>query len=103
MTLSIDLFRVVGVLNVVLLVGLGYVWGHNYAQFRSKHTLELLIFAVLLLLENALAVYFFVFEPTLPVWIATSALVPLIAQEAMLTLRVLEFGALMVLFWVTWD
>lgn len=93
----------VSALNVLLLLGLGYVWGRNFLQFRSKHTLGLLVFAVLLLAENVLAIYFFVFHDQLTVWIDTASLVPPIAQTAMLALRVLEFGGIVFLTWVTWD
>lgn len=103
MTLLVDLVRAASVCNVCLVVSLGYVWGHNYRRFRSKHTLGLFVFAVLLLAENALAVYFFVIQPTLSTWITTPALVPPIAQGAMAALRVLELGGLAFLVRITWD
>ena len=103
MPVLIDAMRVLSALNVALLVGLGYVWGRNFYQFRSKHTLGLLVFAVLLLAENALSVYFFVFENTLSAWILDPTAVPPPAQQAMLTLRALEFAGVVFLTWVTWD
>lgn len=99
----IDAMHVFSVLNVVLLLGLGYVWGRNFLQFRSKHTLGLLVFAILLLAENALALYLFVFYHDLTVWINSAKLVPAIAQRAMLALRILEFVGIAFLTWVTWD
>lgn len=99
----IDAMHVFSVLNVALLIGLGYVWGRNFLQFRSKHTLGLLVFAVLLLAENALAIYLFVFHPDLTAWINNAKLVPTIAQRAMLALRILEFVGIAFLTWVTWD
>lgn len=99
----IDAMHVFSVLNVVLLLGLGYVWGRNFFQFRSKHTLGLLVFAILLLAENALALYLFVFYHDLTVWINSAKLVPAIAQRAMLALRILEFVGIAFLTWVTWD
>jgi hypothetical protein len=103
MSVAIDVFRVFSALNVLLVLGLGYIWGRNYLQFRSKHTLGLCVFALFFLLENALAVYFFVFEPTLSVWIISPRFVPPIAQFAMTSLRVLEFGGLAFITWITWD
>ncbi|WP_049999056.1 hypothetical protein [Halococcus sediminicola] len=103
MAVLIDAMRVFSALNVALLLGLGYVWGRNFLQFRSKHTLGLLVFAVLLLAENALAIYFFVFHQTLTLWVTNPELVPPIAQEAMLALRIFEFGGIAFLTWVTWD
>lgn len=99
----IDAFRAFSALNVALLVGLGYIWGRNYVQFRSKHTLGLFVFAVLLLLENLLAVYFFVFHATLTAWILDPQAVPPIAQFAMSSLRALEFAGLVFLSWISWD
>lgn len=100
MTLWVDVARVTIVANLVLLVGLGYVWGRNYWQFRSKHTLGLLLFAVFLLAENGLALYFYFLHPVLQVWVSS---IPDVAQIAMTSLRVLEFAGLVVLSWATWD
>lgn len=103
MALLVDIVRAFIVLNVLLLLGLAYVWGRNYTQLRSKHSLGLLLFAVLLLGENALAAYFFMIDPTLTAWITNPEQVPPIAQGAMMSLRVLEFGGLAFLSWITWD
>ncbi|PSP90695.1 hypothetical protein BRC90_00345 [Halobacteriales archaeon QS_4_69_34] len=99
----VDIVRAFSALNVLLLVGLGYVWGRNFLRFRSKHTLGLCIFAAFLLVENALAVYLFAVDPTVSAWIADPEFVPRPAQIAMSTLRVLEFGGIAFLTWVTWD
>lgn len=99
----VTLVRVFIVLNLVLLVGLGYVWGRNYAQLRSKHSLGLLLFATFLFAENALAGYFFVVDPTLTAWITNPEQVPPIAQSAMMLLRVFEFAGLSFLTWTTYD
>lgn len=103
MALLVDLIRVLAVLNLLLLVGLTYVWGRNWWDLRSKHALGLTLFALFLLGENGLAIYFFVMHDTLTAWINNPELVPTIAQYAMLSLRVLEFAGLVFLSWVTWD
>ncbi|NHN48778.1 hypothetical protein G9464_14410 [Halostella sp. JP-L12] len=100
MTLWFDVARVAIVINLVLLLGLGYVWGRNYAKFRSKHTLGLLLFSAILLVENGFALYIYTLDPVLSVWIAQ---VPPPAQRAMTLLRVSEAAALGVLTWATWD
>ncbi|KYH25353.1 hypothetical protein HAPAU_20230 [Halalkalicoccus paucihalophilus] len=87
--------------NVLLLAVLGGIWARNYWQFRSKHTLGLLVFSVLLLAENALALYYYMVDPTLATWFATA--VPAIAWRAMMLLHVLETVALLFLVWITWD
>ena len=103
MAVLIDAMYAFTALNLLLLIGLGYIWGRNFLQFRSKHTLGLLVFAVLLGAENALAIYFFVFDSHLSTWINTPSLVPPDAQQALLALRLLQFGGIAFLTWVTWD
>ncbi|MFC6837998.1 hypothetical protein [Halomarina ordinaria] len=100
MTLWVDVARVAIVANVLLTAALGYVWGRNYLQFRSKQPLGLVVFAAFLFLENVLALYFYQFEPTLRVWVTS---VPLVAQSAMTLLRLCEFGGLCFLTWVSWE
>jgi len=97
----IDLARVAVSLNALLLGVLIYVWGRNYLSLRSKHTLGLLLFAVLLLGENVFALYFYLLDPLLSVWFQDA--VPDPAWQAMVVLHVLETFALAVLAWVTWD
>lgn len=46
-------------LNVLLLAALIGVWYRNYRTFESKLTLGLVAFGLTLLVENAVAVYFF--------------------------------------------
>lgn len=87
-------------LNVVLLVGLGSVWARNYRRFRSKHTLGLTVFAMLMLTENGLALYFYLMDPTLSLWFPR---IPEPHQFAIMLLRVLITAALIFLAWVTWD
>lgn len=100
MTTWVTVARIAIVVNLVLLLSLGYVWGRNYLQIRSKHTLGMLLFVAFLLVENGLALYFYLFEPTLRVWVTT---VPAVAQIAMTSLRVAEMVGLAVLAWTTWD
>ena len=97
---TVQLFAV---LNVVLLGVLLSVWGRNWWQLRSKHTLGLVLFGLFLLGENALAAYFFLVDPTLSAWIHNDQMVPRPAQVALAALRVLEFAGLAFLTWVTWD
>ncbi|MFB6112481.1 MAG: hypothetical protein ABEJ58_00090 [Halodesulfurarchaeum sp.] len=86
--------------NLLLLSGLCFVWGRNVRAFGSKHSLGLLFFGVVLLAENALAFYFFTIHPITHYWLNSAAA---IAQQGMMALQVLEFGALGFLAWVTWD
>ena len=97
----IDLARAAVALNVALLGALLYVWGRNYYRIRSKHTLGLLVFAVLLAGENVFALYFYLLDPVLSAWFSTA--VPDLAWQAMVLLHVFETVGLAVLAWVTWD
>ena len=97
----IDLARVAVGLNILLLAALIYVWGQNYYHIRSKHTLGLLLFALLLLGENAIALYFYSLDPLLSTWFSTQ--VPDPAWQAMMALHGFETVALAVLAWITWD
>lgn len=79
-------------LNVLLLLCLTYVWVKNYRRFRTAMTLGFLCFGVVLLIENVLAVYFFV--GMVDFYTTTGA------QQMVLVLRGLEFVALCCLTWV---
>lgn len=55
----IDLFMLgVQVVNIILLVGLLYVYGSNYRKLRSKYTAGLMFFVGFMLVETLMAVYF---------------------------------------------
>lgn len=88
------------VANILLLGGLGAVWFRNYRAFGSKHALGLVVFAAVLVLENAFALYVFLLHPVTAGWLSSSAGV---AQIAMMGLRVLELAAIGLLAWITWD
>jgi hypothetical protein len=97
----IAVVRGAAAVNVVLLVGLCALWARNYRAFRSKHALGLLVFGVLLLAENALAMYYFTWHPELSGWF--SGQMPSLPGQAMMFLRTLEAGALLFLGWTSWD
>ena len=99
----VRIVQVFAVLNILLLAGLLYVWGSNWWRLRSKHTLGLALFCVFLLAENAAAAYLFILDPTLNDWITNSDAVPRPAQITLAGLRLMEFGGLAFLTWVTWD
>lgn len=94
--------RSAAAINVLLLLGLSYVWGRNYVALRSKHALGLLVFALLLLARNGWALYVYQFDPLLAAWFASEA-VPDPAWHAMLLLHLFETAALLFLGWITWD
>lgn len=80
--------------NLVILGILTYVWLQNYRELRSTLTLGLLLFSVVLLLENLVVVYFFFAEEMLYGYEP-------IVHQVMLALRALQFFALLSLVLVT--
>ena len=101
MSLLIDAARVAVALNALLLAVLLAIWGRNYLKLRTKHTVGLLVFATLLFLENAFALYFYSIDPTLSFWFNTQ--VPDVAWRAMLLFHVLELLAIAAITWTTVD
>lgn len=101
MSIWIDAAVVAAGINVVLLAALGAVWLQNYRRLGSKHTLGMTVFAGLLLVENAFAVYFYLLDPVRSVWFSTA--VPDVAWQALLSFHLLETVALAFLAWVTMD
>lgn len=100
MGLWFDITRAATVLNILLLVVLASVWARNYLQLRSKLTIGLSMFAVLLLAENALKLYFYMLHPLLAGWFIE---LPELHHIAFMLLGLFEFGALVFLLWVTWE
>jgi hypothetical protein len=101
MSLLIDAARVAVALNALLLAVLLAIWGRNYLKLRTKHTVGLLVFATLLFLENAFALYFYSLDPTLSFWFNTQ--VPDVAWRALLLFHVLELFAVVAITWTTVD
>ena len=93
MSLVLDVARIAAAVNILLLLVLVGVWGRNYLTIRSKHTLGSAVFAVLLLAENALALFYYLNPPQM----STPAV------RAMMYLQVLEFVGIAFLVYVTVD
>ena len=101
MSLLIGAARVAVGVNALLLAVLIAIWGRNYFKLRTKHTAGLLVFAALLFLENAFALYFYSLDPTLSFWFNTQ--VPDVAWRALLLFHVLELFAIVAITWTTVD
>ena len=80
--------------NIVLLGVLSVVWVRNYRTFRSTLVLGLLAFGLVMLVENATALYFY-FSMTM--FYSADPTV----QSAAAVLRALQFVAIAFLTWVT--
>jgi hypothetical protein len=101
MSLWFDIARLAAGVNIALLAVLLSIWGRNYLDFRSKHTLGLAMFGAFLLARNGFSLYIYLVDPTLSAWFSSD--VPAIAWRAMMALHVLETLGLAVLVWITWD
>jgi hypothetical protein len=93
MSVMVDAARVAAGLNIVLLIGLLTVWVRNYRAVAGSLLLGLIVFGVMLLSENAVALYFYSTAPAMP---------PL-AVEFMMLLQVLETVGIVALFYTTWQ
>ena len=100
MSLWLDAASVAATVNVAMLAVLVSIWARNYAEFRSKHPLGLLVFGLLLLAENSLSFYYYVVDPEVATLLRSAAPV---AGRAMAFVQVLELAAIAFLAWVTWD
>jgi hypothetical protein len=88
----LDIARVAAGVNILLLVGLLGIWVRNYRQMAAPILLGLILFGVLLLAENVIALYFYFTAPAMPS----------LAVQFMMILQVLEAIGVSVLFYVTW-
>ncbi|WP_144798881.1 hypothetical protein [Halorubrum depositum] len=97
----IDVARVSVAANVAILSALTWVWARNYLAFRSKHSMGLAAFGAVLLAQNTLSLYFYLYHPVLAGWFATD-MTPL-AWRANVVVHAFQTVALGFLLWVTWD
>lgn len=79
--------------NLLLLIGLLIVYVHNLARTRSSFTLGLVLFAVLLFVQNAVSFYFLI---TMMPYYALGV------EGYVFLLSVLQTLSLVVLEWTTW-
>ena len=82
------------VVNVVLLAALTVVWVRNYRTFRTPLVAGLVAFGLVMLIENAAAIAFFLSTGMLYAGDPT-------AQQAVIVLRALQTLALVFLTYVT--
>ena len=88
----LDAARVAAGVNIVLLITLLVLWGRTYREVRAPLTLGSMVFAALLLAENAVALWFYLPAPAMPG----------IAVQVMMLLQILETAGIGVLVYVTW-
>ena len=103
MGLMIWLAEMATMINIVLLAALAAIWGRNYQRLRSKHSLGLFIFSLLLLSQNGISLYYYMWDPMLSDWFRNPQQVPTPAMRGLMILDVLQLVAVGFLVWVTID
>ncbi|WP_144923243.1 hypothetical protein [Halorubrum salsamenti] len=98
MAIWLEITRGVAVVNVLLLLVLSFIWFRNYRQHGADHTLALLVFAVFLLVENGLWVFFYLVHSGFIGWFVNAGTD---VQIGMTMLCGLELGALAILTRIT--
>jgi len=93
MTLILDTARVAAAINILLLLAVIGVWVRTYQEIRAPMTLGSIVFATLLLAENAVALYFYVNPPAMST----------LAVQVMMVLQILETVGISVLAYVTYQ
>jgi len=91
----LTLIQVATGLNILILLGLSYIWARNYREIGSKVALGFLIFGLVMLGENSVAMYYYVFHDIFPTWYADQpdvAKIPLAALRVMSTVAFLFLG-----------
>ena len=99
MSILLEIARGAAVMNVLLLLVLGYVWGGSYRRHGAKHTLGLLVFAGFLLFQNLLWLYLYGLDSTFIGWFEHS---DVDIQLSMTGLCGLQTLALLFLTRITW-
>jgi hypothetical protein len=89
----LDAARIAAAVNVLLLGVLIGVWIRTYREIRAPLTLGSITFAVFLLAENVVALYFYFNAPVMPA----------LAVRVMMVLQVLETVGIGALAYVTWQ
>lgn len=100
MSLLLEIARGAAVTNVLVLGSLLYVWGRSYHSHRATHTLGLLVFAGVFVLQNFLWLYLYGMQSTFIAWFEASSTG---IQASMTGLCGLQTVALAFLAWITWQ
>ena len=99
--ISTILAIIIGIANICLLIALLYVYLKSYRQLKSKFTMGLLVFASLLLLQNAVSTLFLALSMILG---PGSHSFEIGRQEFPLSsINVIQLIALSILLYITWE
>jgi len=82
------------VVNVLLILGLLFIYVQNYRKLKSKYTIGLMVFAVFFLVQSLMGIFF---DVSMVMYSSTTAEKAATALEA---IKAVAFG---VLLWISWD
>jgi len=82
------------VVNMILTLGLLYIYGQNYRKMRSKYTIGLMLFAFVFLVHSALGLYF---DTSMVMYSSVQA------ETAAMILEVIKAISFAVLLWISWE
>ena len=99
MSMLLEAARLAALLNVALLLSLGYVWIGSYRRHGASHTLGLLVFAGFLFVQNLLWLYMYVLDSRFVDWYVEATMD---MQAGLMALCGLETAALVFLTYITW-
>ena len=80
--------------NVLLVLGLLFIYVQNYRKMRSKYTIGLIVFAVFFLIQGLMAIFF---DASMVMYSSSDA------AKAATALEAIKAVAFAVLLWISWD
>ena len=81
-------------INVLLTLGLLYIYFQNYRKMKSKYTIGLMIFAAFFLIQSTMGLYF----DAMMVMYSSSE-----AKTIAMILELVKAIAFAILFWISWE
>lgn len=85
---------VLHLINILLTLGLLYIYSQNYMKLKSKYTIGLMIFSLFFLVQSAMGLYF---DASMVMYYSTQAKTAAIALEG------IKAVALAVLLKISWE
>ena len=92
MALSIGF--VLHIINVILILGLLYIYIQNYLKMKSKYTIGLMIFASFFLIQSLMGLYF---DVSMVMYSSLQA------EQAAIILEAIKSVGFAILLWISWE
>ena len=85
---------VLHIINILLILGLLYIYIQNYLKMKSKYTIGLMIFASFFLIQSLMGLYFD---------ISMVMYSSLQAEQAAIILEAVKSVGFAILLWISWE